>query len=149
MIGLFFLSSDADGKRSCIPQGALMIVLLIITIAFQVYIDWVWKPAKLNASLLSDSPVGSKKGMANGKEGLLNDGNVPEAEAESDEDKYGFLPPSMWRQQPTVWITDDVHGLGRIETARAKAGGVDASCDGAHMDEQGRFKPVDRTIDMC
>lgn len=135
---------------------------MVITIAFQVYIDWFWKPAQLDVAYLHDTPANISKphpyvtpidSRASGDAPLLENDHVKENglgdkeqvpepvqnghAGESDEDKYGFLPPSMWQQQPGVWIADDKHGLGKIEVARIRAGGVDATTDGATMDEKG------------
>lgn len=196
---------------------------MIITIAFQVYIDYFLKPAKVDVAYLHDTPnnvskphpyvaqvdsrpsgeapllrdrqshdgqyqdgqrsqsnlhegqfqqdsvagqeeqelLNSGNGFADGhpngqgagafnqdKEGSLLDKEKSYASKdnghalnrdseESDYEKYGFLPPSMWKKQPTVWIADDKHGLGRIEVNRIRAGGVDATTDGATMDEKG------------
>jgi len=34
LIGLFFIAQGADGKQACVPQGAIMIAALVLTIVF-------------------------------------------------------------------------------------------------------------------
>ncbi|GAA5899410.1 hypothetical protein JCM6882_009110 [Rhodosporidiobolus microsporus] len=36
MTGLFFLAQDENGKQSAIPQGAIMVVLIVITVGFHI-----------------------------------------------------------------------------------------------------------------
>jgi hypothetical protein len=37
LCALFFLARNGSGKASAIPEGALMIVLIIITVSFMYY----------------------------------------------------------------------------------------------------------------
>ncbi|KAJ6595767.1 hypothetical protein DFH09DRAFT_1135552 [Mycena vulgaris] len=46
MIGLFFLTQDVNKKPSATPQGALMVVLLVFTILFQMLISNSYGPLK-------------------------------------------------------------------------------------------------------
>lgn len=47
LIGLFFLSEDSNGNRSAAPQGGIMVALLIVCIAFQIWLNWKLKPTSV------------------------------------------------------------------------------------------------------
>lgn len=44
LIGLFFLVRDAGNNAACIPQAIIMIVALILTAAFQFYMNYIHSP---------------------------------------------------------------------------------------------------------
>lgn len=53
--------------------------------------------------------------------------------------KRAFDHPALWKACPTIWIADDALGIGRSEVARIRAAGVDASCDYATLDKDGKL----------
>lgn len=55
-----------------------------------------------------------------------------------------FDHPATWKAQPIVWLNDDTLGIGRAEVERLKAASVDASCEYATMDAEGKVH-VERT----
>ena len=40
---------------------------------------------------------------------------------------HGYDPPSLWQEQPVVWIPDDELGLAKIEEQKIRAGKVRSS----------------------
>ncbi|KAI9705268.1 MAG: hypothetical protein M1820_005266 [Bogoriella megaspora] len=44
LIGLFFLQKDADGDLACIPQGAIMIAVTILTAIYQILLNQAFAP---------------------------------------------------------------------------------------------------------
>ncbi|GAA6060530.1 hypothetical protein JCM10212_005611 [Sporobolomyces blumeae] len=44
LCGLFFLAQDANGNQSAIPEGAIMVVLIVITVLFQLLMLKSYKP---------------------------------------------------------------------------------------------------------
>ncbi|GAB7344128.1 hypothetical protein MBLNU457_2026t1 [Dothideomycetes sp. NU457] len=44
LIGLFFIAQNADGSQACIPQGAIMIAALVLTIVFHVSLNSAFSP---------------------------------------------------------------------------------------------------------
>lgn len=51
LAGLFFLAQDSNGKQSAIPQGAIMVVLIVITVLFQLLMLKSYKPLVDNLPL--------------------------------------------------------------------------------------------------
>jgi calcium permeable stress-gated cation channel len=51
-----------------------------------------------------------------------------------------FDNPAAWKRTPIIWIADDVHGIGRAETARLNGMRVEASNDHATMDDNGKVE---------
>lgn len=44
LIGLFFLVRDEDDNAACVPQAIIMIVAMILTVLFQVLLNWSFGP---------------------------------------------------------------------------------------------------------
>lgn len=44
MCGLFFLAQDANGNQSAIPEGAIMVVLIVITVLYHIVINSGYQP---------------------------------------------------------------------------------------------------------
>ncbi|KAL2257406.1 hypothetical protein VTK26DRAFT_214 [Humicola hyalothermophila] len=44
MIGLFFLARDVDGEATCVPQGIIMVITLILTILYQYVLNSSFGP---------------------------------------------------------------------------------------------------------
>jgi hypothetical protein len=141
----------------------VQIVLIIATAVLQIYIDffrfrkdylfYAHSPSTVRASK-ADRLVGklaptSKTALVGGA--AAGAGAAPAHTSTEEEDanagaEYGntsgfhdhaFHHPAMWKKQPVVWITNDPLGVGKFETERIQAAGVEASCEYTGMDEKG------------
>jgi hypothetical protein len=63
LIGLFFLASDQNGDRSAIGEGVVMVVLLVISILVQAYLNWKLNPTSvyLSTSLADETRANERK----------------------------------------------------------------------------------------
>ncbi len=166
LTGLFFLYKDSAGKQGAIPEGALMVVLIVITAAFQIVMRQGYSPlfqylplsvgGKLdelshqpNATSTSDdtplinsnatAATGEKATYppsANGGEKGQTAVDMPEEEDEVL-DKNAFNHPAAYEGYPTIWVPVDHHGFFRREIEGIKEAGVEVSTDGAVMDVKG------------
>lgn len=62
---------------------------------------------------------------------------VGDDDDEKDFDEHGFDHPSTYAPQPWVWVPRDPFGLSTFLVAEFRAAGVEASDEGATMDEVG------------
>ena len=60
-----------------------------------------------------------------------------EEDVDKDFDVHGFDHPSTYEQQPWVWVPRDPYGISRLVVEELRAAGVEASDEGAVMDEKG------------
>jgi len=147
LIGLFFLSTDATGKRAKagLAGGAVMIVALILTALFQIYIDWFrFKRDYLIYAHSSTSLKGASSTNLNTTFGRVT--TTVSEEQENAGPEHGntsgfharaFDHPALWKKQPVVWIADDPLGIGKFETKRINDLRVEASTEYAIMDAKG------------
>lgn len=152
LAGLFFLQSGPDGKRTKggIASGVIIAVMCGLTAIFQAWIDHVkfkrvslihgWDTQYGNTSSETAlNPPNEKLGYQTTPV-ATNSSNTTdpvEAEAEALEEKHAFDHPALWKKQATIWIADDPLGLGRHESQRINAAGVESSTQYAHMNEKG------------
>ncbi|CAK5261869.1 unnamed protein product [Mycena citricolor] len=157
LAGLFFLARDDNQKASSVGQGALMVVLIIFTIIFQLFINNSYGPL-LHALPLSladkmyaggapvDRAETSKAGEAHEmmetkrpeeSQGLTED-TKNRAHRLRSEDEYGFSHPAASRPQRVVWFPRDPLGLAAEEEQACNAAGVNASTKDAEMNEKGK-----------
>ena len=52
--------------------------------------------------------------------------------------EHGFDQPATWKEQETIWLPDDVLGIGKAECEHLLSLGIDASTEGAQMNAQGK-----------
>ncbi|KAK4056830.1 phosphate metabolism protein 7 [Microbotryomycetes sp. JL221] len=189
LCGLFFLAVDENGKHNSIAQGALMVVLIVLTIFFQITMLSGYKPLvqylplsvagrlkelqtsdgspstsgpvdtrfsvdekqprtndprfsvdeKRDASLYPPTTLGgrSEDNVPFTKNGgdYSNHGTLP---GEEHVDKHAFDHPATYEGYPTVWIPEDHYGYSKAEVQATRSAGVDASSDGARMDDKGK-----------
>ena len=62
---------------------------------------------------------------------------LDEDDLDQDFDVHGFDHPSTYTSQPWIWIPKDGLGLSGLFVRELRAAGVDASDDGAVMDDKG------------
>ncbi|KAJ9112858.1 hypothetical protein QFC19_000413 [Naganishia cerealis] len=170
LAGLFFLSSDQNGKRakSGLAGGVIMIVMGVITIVAQLYMKRKFNREYIvytNSSLIGGTQSTTKlhqtttTGTA-GTEGggggyvqpqgdvLTRDDSSSTAGAQygntSSLHAHAFTHPALWKRQPVVWMAEDELGIARKEVERLNdEHGVEASTQYARMDAAGKIK-VDR-----
>ncbi|KAM0752233.1 DUF221-domain-containing protein [Meredithblackwellia eburnea MCA 4105] len=161
LAGLFFLAQDENKKNIAIPQGAFMVVLIVLTILFQLTMFSGYEPLfsylplsvadriegatePLLASPTDRAEISDEEKKADtfpppprtSGEGLIR--SPPSADSQrSDLDPNAFDHPASYEKQRTIWIPEDVHGLFKFEVDATKASGVDVSSVGAVMNEKG------------
>ncbi|KAI0092654.1 DUF221-domain-containing protein [Irpex rosettiformis] len=169
---LFFLAQNANNKPSALPQGALMIVLIVITIGFHLTLNNSYGPliSALPLSLsdrMAQAPSieGTEGGKVEGKftrdadmksfQKQREDISVPTSNAAPTAENVGgptdastsyiedFAHPATRESQQIVWIPHDPLGIGESEAAACQALGVQVGMDGAKMDGKGKVD-VDR-----
>ncbi|KAF9477955.1 DUF221-domain-containing protein [Pholiota conissans] len=160
LCALFFLAQNENGKPSAIPEGALMVVLIVITAGFQMIINNSYGPL-LSALPLSlqdrtytapvikalpatpvdqeqvQEPSRSSEGEAEGDDELKTK-DAADKEAESLEESYGFAHPAASRSQRAVWIPRDALGLAEEQERECREKGVIVGDVHATMDLAGK-----------
>jgi len=162
MAALFFLAQDAAGKVSAPAEGALAVVLLVLTILFHLYITKRVKPTRIvlekfqemDHSVVEEDTNGrayktSGKRQTRGQMLRMNtmengervggNPNEHQSNTEAGDLDNGFDPPSTFQDQPIIWLAEDAHGLARIEVTKIQQAKVEASTQGANMDQDGKI----------
>lgn len=117
---LFFLARDGNDKASAIPEGALMIVLVVITIGYQLIISNSYGP------LLHSLPLT----LAHKSYGVPKEPSLPSAEeedaAENDGDDVQVNPDSKQttKKRKSVEVIDERFNRGNQVEAAAPGGAV-------------------------
>ncbi|KAG6918385.1 hypothetical protein DXG01_014786 [Tephrocybe rancida] len=153
LAALFFLAQNDNKKPSAVPEGALMVVLIVLTAGFNIIINNSYGP------LLHSLPLSIKDRMSGAtqptettrppphdkdvqpfvennekKEGPAN----PQPLQSKSADDFGFAHPAVSRPQRTVWLPKDSSGLADEEERACKDAGVDASTQDANINEKGK-----------
>ncbi|KAG6900296.1 hypothetical protein C0993_000269 [Termitomyces sp. T159_Od127] len=155
LAALFFLARNENRNPSAVPEGALMVVLIILTAGFHAIINnsygpllkslplsikdrtWGNQPAaapapstdnKNQVAVLEKSVLGKDEGGTSSQ---------PPQPTQAVDD-VSFAHPAVSRPQRTVWLPKDTLGIAEEEERACKDAGIDASCDHAHMDEKGK-----------
>ncbi|KZV82767.1 DUF221-domain-containing protein [Exidia glandulosa HHB12029] len=125
LAALFFLRKTTVGYIF----GAIMIVVGVLTVGFQIWIDRrTWKAATY---------LGTASKILGG-ESTENLNPPPPRPLSVDAGEQAFDHPATWRDGPVIWIVDDVLGIGRSEAARINGYGIATSTEGARMGEDGK-----------
>ncbi|KAK8858828.1 hypothetical protein IAR55_003058 [Kwoniella newhampshirensis] len=147
LAGLFFLSTDQNNKRakSGLACGAIMVVMIILTVLLQIYIDW-FRFTRPFLTYVHSTSTASKAQQIDPVVGHVKTAATDEQDIAGAE--YGntsgfhyraFDHPALWKKQPVVWIADDPLGLGKYEADKINEKGVEASTEFAHMDAKGKL----------
>ncbi|KAJ6488018.1 hypothetical protein C8R45DRAFT_902598 [Mycena sanguinolenta] len=164
MTGLFFLARNQNNNASSTPQAILMIILIIFTVLFQLFIGNAYGPLKHalplsladktfsgNAAVersdtavtapesheMTETTAGTRKNEE--YEGLTDrqrEGNRV-ARIKSEEE-YGFAHPAASRPQRIVWFPHDRLGLAEEEERGCREAGVDCSVKDAELNDKGK-----------
>jgi len=122
--------------------------MIVIIAAFQTYIDWfrfkkdyitfAHSSTTVKHSLAKNT--GEKVGQAKYSAGEEAEIAGPELGNTSGFHERAFDHPALWKKQPSVWLADDLLGIGKSESARINDAGVESSNEFATMDEKGRIE---------
>ncbi|KAI6107606.1 hypothetical protein EV401DRAFT_435875 [Pisolithus croceorrhizus] len=137
LCALFFLAQNASGKQAAVPEGALMVVLILLTAGYHSIINESYGPlisalplsiadktaADPDEPVSGDAHASTSAGASNGKQWKATKGDAvtdPDREGEEQElddyyfqkledgaPDYGFAHPAVSRPQRIVWIPDD------------------------------------------
>ncbi|KII87613.1 hypothetical protein PLICRDRAFT_176408 [Plicaturopsis crispa FD-325 SS-3] len=159
LCALFFLAQDSNGHASAIPEGALMVVLIVFTAFYQMMIHNSYGPLIHFLPLsLADRTYGGGEGDEQPQpqmDGPSEKGKAASPIADDDTESqsraplvskgqisndYGFAQPAASRPQPIVWFPRDTLGLAEEEVAANRAAGIDVSLEGAEMSEKGKVQ---------
>ncbi|GAA5875622.1 hypothetical protein JCM1840_003281 [Sporobolomyces johnsonii] len=99
LCGLFFLAQDANGKQSAIPEGAIMVVLIVITVLFQLLMNKSFGPLVDFLPLSVAGKVAEREGAdlpANGGTGkeVLGRTTTGATDSNKEKDESTFPPPA-------------------------------------------------------
>ncbi|KNZ78034.1 hypothetical protein J132_02678 [Termitomyces sp. J132] len=154
LAALFFLARNQNKDPSAIPEGALMIVLIVLTAGSHAIINNSYGPLlKLLPLSIKDRTWANQPPATEPAPSTDNKNRVSVLEEPVPEknqggacsqplqpksiDEYGFAHPAVSRPQRTVWLPKDMLGLAEEEERACKDAGVDASYENAHMNEKG------------
>ncbi len=174
LTAIFFLaqSVDAAGNKtqSAIPEGAFMVVLIVVVVAFHYFLNDSFR--ELETALPLSLSVGESQAAAgNGRtsnETALNEKRTPNGqgkfsmeatpasqgtgydngvsngekkqEALSDEHDSAFYHPSLTGEQKPIWLPNDKFGIGRAGVASARKAGLDATYEHTSVTEKGQVE---------
>ncbi|KAG5350310.1 hypothetical protein C0989_011642 [Termitomyces sp. Mn162] len=154
LAALFFLARNQNKDPSAIPEGALMIVLIVLTAGSHAIINNSYGPLLKSLPLsikdrtwanqppaTEPAPSTDNKNRVSVLEEPVPEKNQGGASSQPLQpksiDEYGFAHPAVSRPQRTVWLPKDMLGLAEEEERACKDAGVDASYENAHMNEKG------------
>ena len=160
LAGLFFLAQDENSKPGALPEGILMVILIVFTVSpmlpvtcpnmltaktyqafFQIILNNSYGP------LITAIPLSLADQMSAPATARPNDTRKPEEAYIEDNAGSGpdanppvyeeFAHPASVEPQRVVWIPRDALGLGEMEEQANRAHDVEASMLGARMDGKG------------
>ncbi|EKM59100.1 uncharacterized protein PHACADRAFT_169556 [Phanerochaete carnosa HHB-10118-sp] len=141
LAALFFLARDENGKPSALPEGVLMIILIVLTAFFHLTLNNSYWPliSAIPLSLADQTQAPAIPRAQDAKrpgETYTDDGAVggPDEDPSTYED---FAHPAAVESQRVVWIPRDKLGLFAMEEREDRAHGIEVSDQGARMDAKG------------
>ncbi|KAF7984711.1 hypothetical protein HWV62_13020 [Athelia sp. TMB] len=167
LAALFFLA--AKGTPTPIPEGALMIVLIVVTAIFHMMINNSYGPLlhslplslvdRIEAAPLEVQPAQQQAGGSSVNPDAMETkmaaekahyaassptqdkgGNGDGEMAPAEQHDYGFAHPAASRPQRTVWLARDALGLAAEEEKANRERGIDVSTRDAQMDLKGHVE---------
>ncbi|KNF00171.1 hypothetical protein PSTG_06581 [Puccinia striiformis f. sp. tritici PST-78] len=139
LAALFFLAQDDSKNQSGVVHGALMIVLILITMFFKSMISRDFFPLidYLPVSLAGPAPGTDKEENASNKSDepiIEKDGRAIET---LGSDEHHFDHPAQWKDVGVLWIADDEDlKIGQNSVNQIQASGLKASSQGAKYSSQ-------------
>ena len=138
LAGLFFAAEDETGAQSAIPEGVLMIILLICTIIIHLTIGSAFD--KLTEYLPIDSEEFSQ----------LQTSSVKHIETICENtDREAYLHPCITARKPIVWFPNDRLGLTAGEIQRTQSSGlnIDISMQNAYFTGKNKIEVTSQSPD--
>lgn len=153
LCALFFLARNESGHAGAVPEGALMVVLIVLTAAFHMILNNSYGPL-LHALPLTladkmyetpevpivDPSVNDSTGHGQDVEPapLTNTGGIEAEHIAEEKEGFGFAHPAVAYPQRTIWIPNDHLGWAHEEEEATRKAGVDVVMgSGATMNESG------------
>ncbi|GJE84045.1 DUF221-domain-containing protein [Phanerochaete sordida] len=145
LAALFFLARDENGSPSAIPEGVLMIVLIVLTAFFHLVLNGSYWPLisaiplslahQTHGPALARAPADAKRP----DDTYIEDGAIggPDADPGTYEE---FAHPAAVEPQRLVWLPRDALGLHHGEVQEDTAHGIAVSTEGARMDAKGHVE---------
>lgn len=144
LAALFFLARDQNNKASAIPEGVLMVVLIVLTIFFHLTLYNSYGPL-MSAIPLSLARAAQGPALPRSRDDAqkqpgatahIDDAEVggPDAEPGTYEE---FAHPAAVEPQRVVWLPRDALGLCEREEREDRAHGIVITTQGARMDAKG------------
>ncbi|THG97592.1 hypothetical protein EW026_g4428 [Hermanssonia centrifuga] len=140
LAALFFLAQDQNMKQSAIPEGALMVVLIVLTAGYHLTLNDSYGPlisaVPLTLSDKAKSPSVPQPDDTKRTQYTEN-ASVDDADQAADVCEE-FTNPAATEPQRIVWIPRDTLGLADMEVTTGNASGVAMSVERARMDQKGK-----------
>lgn len=171
LAAIFFLaqSTDASGHKSqsAIPEGAFMVVLIVIVIGFHYFLNDSFRsletalPLSLatgetqtqlgnyrtsDETAFNEKRIGQGSSTAEKAPALGNAYNVDEPTQKqqvsgvSEEHDSAFYHPSLTGEQKPIWLPNDKFGIGRAGVAAARKAGLDATYENTSVTEKAQIR---------
>ena len=143
LIGLFLLVRDENQAWCCIGQAAVMILMTILTIGFQILVNNAFGPLLVYLPTMHHrydqecSQELRKTRRASGD--ACGSPNLNQ----SVTSQFQFQHKVLLVQRPTVWIPKDSLGISDSEVSqtRATSAEISISNEGASIDMKGKIEP--------
>ncbi|KNZ47361.1 hypothetical protein VP01_646g6 [Puccinia sorghi] len=139
LAALFFLAQDDKGGQSGVVHGALMIVLIVITLFFQKLVTKDFFPL---IDYLPVSLAGQALGTERDEETIqkleepIVEKGLKTLEAPDSKKNHHFDHPAQWKDVGVLWIADDDDlKVGQDAVRQLQASGLKASSLGAQFQE--------------
>jgi len=161
LAALFFLAQNSHKKPSAVAEGALMVVLIIFTIAFHMIINNSYNPLRyaLPLSLADKTHNSAEEELAegNGKKPAIEHkdngegGSQDEIEEEIGEGEgdietldgpKDFNHPASVEAQRAIWIPQDELGLAQVELEDMQSKKIEALTANAKMNSEGKVEII-------
>ncbi|SCV73533.1 BQ2448_7459 [Microbotryum intermedium] len=140
LCGLFFLATDASGKRSKpgLAGGVLMAVLLVLVAVFHWHTTHVRFPPHECHYLQSTAPLATSGDASNPPYPPRKESKEGYEPSHDTDVEREYQHPATYEDAPVVWICDDTLGIGAAEATRLNELKIYASTEFAKMDAEGK-----------
>ena len=144
LIGLFLLVRDEGRVWCCIGQAAVMVLMTVLTIGFQVLMNGAFGPLLVFSPIMQHRSNGecSQEQFQGTRRVYCNRPEPPTPNQGAATSPFRFQHSALLVQQPTIWIPKDVLGVsdGEVSQTRATSADISISNEGASMDMKGRIQ---------